>query len=307
MTNELKTGLTVVAAVVIAYLGFRFMSDVPIFRSPMEVVTRFDRVDGLGSGGLVYMQGVKIGSVNEMALTPEGDVRVVMSIEMDLQIPVDSRAQLTSQGFLDGKSIVIEKGQSDRVLTYGEEIEGIYVDSIMETLGSRGQELGDDFSDTFEELNQFLVQLNHTLDDESSRSVRETIQSLEMAVSTLSGVLDSRKRELDETIGSLHHLMAELDTTATETRPNIERVMQNLEVSSDDIRKISSQLDRTVENLNGILEKVNRGEGSLGRMVNDPSLYENVDSLSVEMKNLIRSIQENPGQYLRHMKMIEIF
>jgi len=307
MSNELKTGLTVVLAIVIAYIGFRFLSDVPIFRTPMEVVTIFDRVDGLAAGSQVHLKGVKVGSVKRIVLTPDNRVRVVMSIEMDLQIPKDSRARLTSQGILDAKSIVIERGVSEEMIVAGDEIEGIFVDSIMESLGERGQELGDDISATFTELNRFFMQLNETLDEESSRSVRETLQQFEVAVTALAGVLDTRKQELEETIGSLHHMMAQLDSTATESRPHMENLLRNLDASLEEILKMSSELDQTVAHLNGILEKINTGEGSLGRIVNDPSLYENMDSLSVELRELIRGIQENPGRYLRHMNMIEIF
>lgn len=307
MSNELKIGLTVILAVFVAYLGFRFMSDVPLFRQTHQVVSTFDRVDGLSAGNLVYMNGVKIGSVNNIELAPDHRVRVTMSVEMDVDVPEDSRALLTSFGLFDGKGIVIEQGTSEVNITYGGEIESEYVDSVMETLGDTGQDIGEDVSASFHELNQFLMQLNQTLDDDSRQSIGQTIQNIERTTNALTSVLATRQQELEEAITSASHMMAQLDTMATDNRPRIDSLMTNLEESSEEFKKLSGELDVTVDQLNQILQKVNEGDGSLGKLVNDPSFYNNVDSLSIELHALIKGINENPGRYLRHLRLIEVF
>jgi phospholipid/cholesterol/gamma-HCH transport system substrate-binding protein len=307
MSNEFKVGLTIIVAILAAYIGFRFMSDMPLFRQSHEVSTVFDRIDGLGTGSIVYMNGVKIGSVRNIELTDDNRVRVYLSIELDVSIPEDSQAQLTSFGLLDGKAIVIQRGASDRAVAYGEEIEGVYIDTMMETLGEKGQELGDDISDSFTQLNQFLMQLNNTLDDDSRQSIGNAIQNIETTTNAISQVLSSRQKELEEAISSASNMMAQLDTLATDNRPQADSLMANLKASSEELKKISTQLDQTVDQLNQILAKINNGDGTMGRLVNDPSLYENADSLSIELRNLIKGINENPGRYLRHMSLIEVF
>lgn len=307
MSNELKIGLTVLVAFTVAYIGFRFMSDVPVFRQPQEVVSTFERVDGLATGGLVYMNGVKIGSVKKVELTPEMVVRVTMSIEVDVPIPSDSRAMLTSSGLLDGKSIVIERGQSSEPIADGGSIEGVFVDSMLETLGERGQVLGDDISGSLNEMNRFLGQLNRALDDSSSRALNASLIHLEEATSVVSRTLQAKQQEMEQSVESLHSLLSELDSTAVNSRPHLEAMIRNLEGTSRDLGELTVEMDTTVVQLNQILTKVNRGEGSLGRLVNDASLYENSDSLSVELRDLIKAFREDPGQFLRHMSLIEVF
>lgn len=307
MSNELKTGLTVVLAILVAYFGFRFMSDVPLFRQSHEIVTTYDRVDGLGSGGMIYMNGVRIGSVKNIELMSDQRVRVILAIEADVDIPDDSVARLTSKGILDGKAIVIERGSSDSMVAHGGEIEGVYVDTVMETLEQRGQELGDDVSTSVRELTAFLEQLNRTLDEEGGDAIKQTFMNVEETTQVLSQLLTSRQDELEQTITSMNRAMAQLDTLTTDSRPQVEQMLTNLNASSEEISRASKDLDQTVGQLNEILEKINNGQGTIGRMVNDPSLYENADSLSLEMRGLIQSIQENPGRYLRHMSLIEIF
>lgn len=303
----MKIGLTVILAITAAYIGFRYMSDMPIFRQAHEITTTFDRVDGLASGNLVYMNGVKIGSVRNIELTTDARVRVLLAIELDVNIPVDSKARITSSGLIDGKSVVIERGTSDEYVEFGGEIEGIYVDSIMETLAERGEGLGDDISASFNELNQFLMQLNNTLDEESRESLGISIKNIETTTTAVSELLSSRQQELEETISSADRMMAQLDTMVTDTRPRADSLMANLQNSSEELKKVSRELDQTVSQLNQLLLKINEGEGTIGRLVNDPSLYHNADSLSIELRNLIREINENPGRYLRHMNLIEMF
>jgi len=307
MSNELKIGLTVVLAVIAAYIGFRFMSDMPIFRQAHEIETTFDRVDGLGAGNIVFMNGVRIGSVRTIELTTDNRVRVVLAIENDVNIPVDSKARITSTGLLEGKSIIIERGTSDQFVEFGGEIEGIYVDTIMEAFAERGEDLGEDISTSFSELNQFLMQLNNTLDDEKRESIGLTIQNIETTTTAVSEVLSSRQRELEDAISSANRMMAQLDTMMTDNRPRADSLMANLQDSSEELKKISRELDQSVDQLNQILLKINDGEGTIGKLINDPSLYHNADSLSVELRNLIKGINENPGRYLRHMSLIEIF
>jgi phospholipid/cholesterol/gamma-HCH transport system substrate-binding protein len=307
MSNEIKVGITVILAIIAGYIGFRFMSDMPIFRQSHEVITTFERVDGLGTGNLVYMNGVKIGSVKNIQLTSDNLVRVTLSIELDVNIPDDSIAQLTSIGLLDGKAIVIQRGSSEQNIGYGEELEGIYIDTMMETLAEKGQELGDDITDSFTELNQFLMQLNRTLDDESRETIGQAINNIEVTTSTVSELLTSRQQELEQAIISANNMLAQLDTLMTDSRPHADTLMANLKESSEDLKKISKELDETVDHLNQILLKINDGDGTIGRLINDPSLYENADSLSIELRNLIKGINENPGRYLRHMTLIEVF
>lgn len=307
LSNETKIGITVLLAVIVAYAGFRYMSDRPIFRQSHEVITYFDKVDGLSSGSVVYMNGVKIGSVRDVSLEPDNSVRVMLAIELDVMIPRGSVARLTSIGLIDGKAIVIERGESEDPVGYGEEIEGVYVDSMMETLGAAGEELGDDISDSFTELNRFLIQLNETLDDESRDNIDASLKHVESTTRGISELLESRQEELNQTILSANRAMNQLDTLTTENRPRIDSVLTNLDETIQELNKRSRELDQTIIQLNQILTKINDGEGTLGMLVNDPSLYNQADSLSAELTKLIQDLNDDPRRFLRHMKLIEIF
>lgn len=307
LSNEAKVGITVFLAVVVAIIGFRFMRDVPIFRPSMEVVTTFDRADGISSGSQIYIKGVRVGSVRTIELTPDANVRVFMRIDTDIPIPQESVAILTSLGIVEGKSIVVELGTSTQYVQHGDEIEGVYSETMMEVLGQKGEELGDDVSNTIYELNQFLQQLNATLDDDTRTTVDQTLNNIYESTSRLSRMLEDKQDEIGNAIDSGSRMLGQLDTLVTDSRPRVDSLMATIEKNVNELETLRVELEETTSSLNEILSKVNHGEGTLGKLVNDPSMYNNLDSLTVELNNLIKGINENPGRYLRHMSIIDIF
>lgn len=307
LNSEVKIGITVFLAAVAAVIGFRFMSDIPVFRTSQQIYTTFERVDGLGTGSQVLLRGVRVGSVNEVMLTESDSVRVRMQIDISKPIPKDTKAYLTSLGIIEGKSIVLELGESDETIDESGEIEGFYIDSMMEVISERGEDFAGDLSDSFTELNDFLHQLNRTLDDDAREEVSGTITNVEKATRSISDLLDEKKSELDEAIESGSSMMNELDTMATTNRPKVDSLMTSLEYNVRELEKVRVEIESASANLNQILEKINNGEGTLGKLVNDPAMYENLDELSAELKDLVKGINEEPGRYLKHMSIFELF
>lgn len=307
LSNEAKVAITLVAALVVAFLGFRFMNDMPIFRQSQRVITYFDKVDGLNAGSYIYLNGVKVGSVKQIDLVNRDSVKVTMNFDLDVQIPKNSVAKLESSGLLDDKAIVLELGDADEYVAYEGTIEGVYSGGMMETLKNEGKQLSDDVSQSFDKLNQLLEKLNSVISKENQSKVNTMLSDLEGTTGEIAGMMRRKRGELESSIEHAHRFFANLDTISTDNKDRIDSVMTGLERSLSRVDKLSRELEQTSAELNVILAKVNNGEGTLGQLVNNPSLYHNVDSLSVEMRRLLKNINENPREYLKHMKLIEVF
>lgn len=307
LSNEVKVGLTVFLAVVVAIIGFRFMRDIPIFGSTLRISSTFEKADGISSGSLVYIKGVRVGSVSSVELTPETNVRVGMSIDTDLKIPQDSKASLTSLGIVEGKSIVIELGTSSQAVENGDEIPGDYAQTIMETLGQQGEQLGSDVSNSINELNQFLRQLNETLDDETRVKLDETLNNLLESSNRVATLLEEKQDEIDTAIDSGTRIISQMDTLITDNRPKVDSLMTSIEENVAELSKVRQELETATVSLNEILDKINQGEGTMSKLLNDPSVYDNLDSLTTELNKLVKGINEDPRRYLKHMSIIEVF
>lgn len=307
MSNEIKVGITVLLATIVAIVGFRFMRDVPIFQQSLEIYTTFDRVDGISPGSLVNISGVKAGSVSDLELQSGGDVRVQLRIDSDIRIPRGSVANLTSLGIVEGKSIVISLGDSEESVQHGDEIEGVYVEGIMEAVGQQAEDLGEGVSSSVAELNLFLTRLNETLDEDTRLAMGAAVQNSASVAEQVADLLEEKENQIGTAIESASRTLSQLDTLTTENRPRIDSLMVSLEQNINELSAVQAGLQQATASLNQILEKINRGEGTIGRLVNDPAVYDNLDSLSREMNILMKNINEDPARYLKHMSIIDIF
>ena len=307
LSNEVKVGITVLLAFIIAFVGFRFMRDIPIFRQTFQIYAIFERGDGISRGSLVNVNGVKVGSVSSVRLTSDNRVRVTMSLDGEFAIPEGTVAQLTSLGIVEGKSIVLRLGDSDTYVDYGDEIEGVYVESVTEVLGSRSEEIAGDVSQSLSELNTFLRQLNNTFDDSTRVTLDETIYNASQTAKQLSDLLNERQRDISRGIQSGSQILARLDSVAMDNSPRVDSIMVALEKNISELEELRTELEGATTNLNQILDKINRGEGTIGKLVNDPAVYDNMEELSRELSLLVKDLNENPGRFLRHMDLIELF
>lgn len=307
LSNEVKVAITVVAALIVAFFGFRFMNDIPIFRQSQQVVTYFDKVDGLSAGSYIYVNGVRVGSVNSIDLVETDSVKVTMNFNLDMEIPKNSVVRLESTGLLDDKAIMLQRGDSPEMVEHGDTIRGVYSGGMMETLANEGQKLSGDISQSFEKLNILLEKFNTVVSDENKARIDDVLAELKTTTSEISGLMQEKRGELESSIDHANRFFANLDTVSTNNKTRIDSVMVGLDKSLKQLETMSAELEETGARLNDILTKVNNGDGTLGQLVNNPSLYHNLDSLSAEMQLLIKNINEDPRKYLKHMRLIEVF
>jgi ABC-type transporter Mla subunit MlaD len=308
ISNEVKIGITVVIAIVLAYLGFRVMRDVPLFSTSKVLYTKFDDVTGLLPGNIVVIKGYKIGSVKEMRfLQVEDSTLVTLNINEEIQIPVGSIATIISPGPIGAKYVEIRKSDADEYLQNGDYIDGVFGSGILEEIAEKGGELTDDVISTIKNLDTLLVGVNNTLDKDSQANIRSSIANISKSTDALNSVINRSQDDITQMIESVNRVISDLDTLSGENRENLDSIIHNLESTSAELEKLSTELNATTLTLNEILDKINSGEGTLGKMVSDPSLYNNLDSLSYNLSRLVRNIDENPRKYLRHLNLVNVF
>lgn len=307
VSNELKIGLTVIVAIIVALLGYTFMKDIPLFKSSTTIYTKFDQVTGLIPGNVVNVKGFKIGTVKEMELLESDSTRVTLNIEEGYQIPRGSIAVLKSSGVLGGKFIEIQKSDSQEMVQNNEYIEGSFEQGIMDSFAEEGTRLSNDISGSIRGIEELVTSLNETMNEENKDNISAIIQNLESSTGSLNKVIQDRQADLDQMILEAKSTLQNLDDISGENKEKLNALIENLEATSAELETLSAGLNETNLTLNEVLTKINNGEGTLGKMVNDPSLYNNIDSLSVNLNQLIKNINDDPGKYLKHMRLIEVF
>ncbi|WP_372637136.1 MlaD family protein [Fodinibius sp.] len=307
ISNELKVALTILVALVAGFFGYRLMGDMPMFRQSKVIHSYFEQADGLTPGSNIFVSGVRVGSVKSMQLSNGDSVKVSMSLDLETHIPRDSEAHLQSSGLLDEKAIVLKRGDSQQDVEHNEVIKGIYDGGMMETLKQEGAQLSEDVSESFEKLNTLLEELNTMVDEEAQGKIDTTLTNLQRSTDEVATLFRNKRSDLERSITHAQQFLANMDTVSARNKSRIDSVLTGLDRSLTELEILSHELTQTNRELHKMLVKINNGEGSLGKLVNDPGLYDNLESMSGEMDLLIKNINEDPGKYLKHMRLIEIF
>lgn len=305
--NEIKIGLTIVIAMLIAIIGFRLMQDIPIFRPSLQINTSFERVDGISAGSSVYMSGVKIGSVNRVQLEAPDSVAVVLNLSYTDGVPVGSRAFIEASDLIGGKRIRIEFSRETEMVEDGGYIEGVYDRGGLAELEDFAEEIRPGVYRSTESLAEVLGEIDQMLKDGGTDNISQMLAALNSSSRQVNTLLERRGDDLDQSITSLRRFMANLDTLSHGRQSQLDEILLNLENTSRELGTISNELGGVSTELNMMMQDINSGEGTVGRMIQDPSLYENLDSLAVNLKNISRKIEEDPHHFLKHMRLIDIF
>lgn len=302
-SNEVKIGLTVIGAILVGVLGFRIMKDVPLFRSSNVFISTFPKVDGLTTGKDIYLNGVDIGTVKEIQLLPNDSVKVFMNVNLGLNIPVDSKAYIRSTDLLGGKAIVIRKGTSNEFLKDGDYIKGVYDEGTLGAIQEKGLSIGDKVAELSNKVNTLVGNANTVLMDDVRTNLTATLQNLKETSGSVNVLLKRKNSDIEKSITHLKNILGNVDTLTTSQRSNLDSLISRMNQSSLQLQHLSKQLNTTSSQINILLEKINSGKGTIGKLVNDPSLYNNLDSLSFNLQSIIKHIDKNPKKYLKNIRI----
>jgi ABC-type transporter Mla subunit MlaD len=305
ISNKLKISLTILIAVIVAILGFRYMKDLPFFQPSKVIYTHFKKVNGLSGGSTIYVRGVKVGTVKKIELTHSGNdanVKVALNINNGTKINKGSVAYLQSS-LLGDPTISIHTGNSSQMVPDGGTIKGKYSGGLLGSLQKSGTNLSGEASQSFDELNQTLGGLQQIVNQQNQQKIDSMLTNLQVSTAQLAGLMKDRRQTMEEMLGHANRLLANFDTLSTQNKSHIDSSMIALQQTLQNFQHVSQKFNKSGAKLSGILTKINNGQGSVGKMVNDPALYDNLDSLSISLNQFMKNINKNPAQYLKGIKM----
>ncbi len=305
--NEMKIGMAIVFAILIGFVGFRIMRDVPIFRLGTVLYATYPKVDGLTAGSPINISGIKIGSVRSMQILPNDSVLVTLNVNMIDGLPVGSIAYIRSTDLLGSKAVEIERSLSTNLIPPNSMIEGRYDEGAFAGMAEMGKNIGDKVTEGTESITSVLAQVDSVLLEGGREDMSLILENLNKVTTDMRSVMEDRQKDINATIQNVESLTSRLDKLTEEESAKVSEALTSLKEASSEIETLVSGLNETNQELSEILAKINSGQGSLGLLVNDPSLYNNLDSLSANLNIMIKTLNENPKHYLRHLRLIRLF
>jgi ABC-type transporter Mla subunit MlaD len=304
-SNSVKVALTLLGALAIAFVGYRFMKDIPILGPGKVISAVFTESKGLAPGRPVSYRGVQIGTIRTVTFTPDDSVKIEMNIDKNIEIMEGSVAYIRSVDLLGTMVIEILRGESNTPIANNGVIRGLIEEDTLGELTDKGKNIASQAELTVESLNNILGNVDTMLNAQMRQDLQSIARNLDRTTSTLNKILERDQQSISRIVANLEQITANMDSITAENKDGIARIVANVDSSSANFDSLTRELAKTSAELAQLLEKINKGEGSMGKMANDPSLYNNLDSLSNHLSKLVKNLDENPRRYLRGL--IKIF
>lgn len=297
MKREVKIGIFAVVVLLATWAGVRFLSGLDVFSRTRTYYVNYSDVSGIAQASPVVISGVKVGSVTDIKLDPTKAEGVTLTLEVsrDYDLPVDSKAKLFSDGLMGGKAISIEYGTSTEYLESGEHIAAAYDKGLMDIAGAELEGLTKKISQTLTSLTATLDNVNGML-DENRTNFKGVMKHIESMTGSMDDVLTGKKQDLAAIVENLSAFADALGRNSAQ----IDSVVTNVNTITEQFaaRDVAESLEQTLTKLNATLDKLNSGEGTVGKLMNDKALYDNLAAASANLSTLLADLQAYPKRYV---------
>lgn len=297
MKREVKIGIFCVAMIGAAWAGIRFLKGFDIFSRNSVYYAAYDQINGVQSASPIMMKGVKIGTVTGISFDPQRSDNVVLqfTIKRQYHIPTDSEAKIYSNGLMGGKAIEIIYGSAPTYLEKGDTLRSVRERDLMDVAGSELEFFKQKISQVTGDLSRTLDNLNKLM-EANTQNITGTLGHLNSITGDMAGLLDAEKHNLRAALDDLTGFASMLGQNA----PRVDSIVGNLNRISGELADagFARRLNEAVGEVNGLLEKIGSGEGTVGKLLNDPALYDSLNEASDNLSSLLANLQQYPGRYV---------
>lgn len=294
LSREVKTGIIVVGGILLFIMGFSFLKSTPIFNNSKTFYAVYKHVGGLQPGTQVSINGFNVGNVNNITFkNRSGDLLVTFSVDSNFEFSKNSIAELYDTGIIGGKGIQINPVFDGASFAQsGDTLLSNIKPGLTDLLQQKLAPLQSKIELAVSNADSLLINFNEVLDEETKRNLRESIKGLNVTV-----------QSFQSSAATLNTLLADNKTKLDSSITNINTITTNFSVLSDSIAQVGltntiRNLEATINNLDKMLAKIEQGDGTLGKLVNDEELYHNLTEASKELDLLLQDFRLNPKRYV---------
>ncbi len=307
--RNILIGLSFLIALALFIWGYNFLKGKNIFSKQTIFYAKYEEVSGLEVANPVLINGYRVGQVNELFFDPSmsGDIIVVLMLENQFPIPKDTYARIISADIMGSKAVELDIGIAEDLAVSGDTLATSLEASLKDAVSAQVQPIKMKAENLLLSIDSLVVAIQTVFNEsavenltKSFNDIRKTFANLQSTTSNIDTLVDRESNR----IASILENIDSLSYTLKHNRGNISNIINNLEVVSDslaraDIPGTFKRANKSLEKLDVILAQIQSGEGSLGLLLHNDTLYMEVEKSAEELNKLLEDIRLNPKRYVK--------
>lgn len=300
VSNETKVGILTISALTILILGFNFLKGKDIFKKSKKIYAVFNDLGSLSKSNEVKINGYVIGSVFALDVKDKDMSGIVATINLsqEVNIPIDSKA-LISTPLVGASYIVIEKGTSTTFLKPGDTLTTRVDIGILDDVKAQLTPTLTKVRNSLDTLDMVMGNVNKLLGASNQDAIKQTLANLNQASSHLNGLLNSETGALAKTLQNAEDLTGALKKNTDDINATIGNARKASEkLAALEIQPTIDDLKNTITQFKTLLNKMDNPDGTMGALINDRKLYNNLSSAVLSMEILLDDLRTHPKRYV---------
>jgi phospholipid/cholesterol/gamma-HCH transport system substrate-binding protein len=307
--NEVVIGAVVVVILAVVYFGVSFLKGVNIFSTQTRYYAIYDEIGGLDVSSPVIINGFKIGIVKSIELESNGSGRLVVEVVLnnaDVAVPKDSQLKIYDSDFFGGKAIQIVMGDSSVMASSRDTLIATVEKGLAETLKNEIDPIKQKSTQIFQSVDSVLATLQRTLNNSGAEglpslfsSLQRTMNNLEATSANLNTLIANNGGRVSEIISNAQSLT----NTLKANNDRIDQAIKNITQFTDTLSRIRLtttlyKVDQAMGHFESVMTKVNSGQGTLGKLVNNDSLHNELVNATHSLDLLLDDMRNHPKNYV---------
>ena len=287
ITKEIKIALVAIVSIVLLFFGMNFLKGMTLFSSGNSYYITFKDISGLSSSSPIFANGYRVGVVKDVSFDYEnnGDVVVEFMVDDDLQIPRGSTAEIVSDLMGNVKMNLLLADNPRDFVAKGDTIMGVINSGML----GKAKDMIPVIEKMLPKLDSILVNINMLLSDpnigRTLGNVQKTTENLTVTTQQLNALMANVNKDVPGLMGKASGLL-----------DNANNLTANL--AAVDVASTVAKVDQTLDNVQQLTSKLNNNKGTLGLLMNDETLYNNLTNTVLSADSLLNNLREHPKRYV---------